>query len=120
MTSTRRDLYFVGDSFAALKRLPKPVQHGIGTALRLAQEGLKDPNAKALKGFGGAGILEIVEDYDGNTYRAVYTVKLRSGVYVLHCFQKKSKSGIATDKRDVDLVHRRLAAAIQQDRTHAK
>ena len=112
--------FFVGDSFEVLKSLPKAVQHGIGAALRLAQEGLKDPGAKPLKGFGGAGVLEVVEDFDGNTYRAVYTVKLRSGIYVLHCFQKKSKRGIAMAKRDIDLVRRRLSAAIDQDRTHAK
>jgi phage-related protein len=120
MSVTRRDLYFVGDSFEVLKALPRPAQHGIGTALRLAQEGRKDPNAKPLRGFGGAGVLEVVEDFDGNTYRAVYTVKLRSGVYVLHCFQKKSKSGIATTKRDIDLIRRRLSAAVEQDRKHAK
>ncbi len=112
----RRDLYFVGDNFDVLKSLPKAVQHGIGTALRLAQEGHKDSSAKPLKGLGGAGVLEVVEDFDGNTYRAVYTVKLRSGVYVLHCFQKKSKSGIATTKRDIDLIRRRLSAAVEQDR----
>jgi len=100
--------------------LPKPVRHGIGTALRLAQEGSKDPNAKPLKGFGGAGVLEVIEDFDGNTFRAVYTVKLRSGVYVLHCFQKKSKSGIATTRRDLDLVHRRLRTAIEQDKALSK
>src|ERR1051325_8709772 len=108
MPKERRALYFVGDSFEVLRQLPKQVQHGIGTALRLAQEGGKDPNAKPLKGFGGAGVLEVIEDFDGNTFRAIYTVKLRSGVYVLHCFQKKSKSGIATTKRDLDLVRRRL------------
>ena len=85
----------------------------------MAQEGLKDPNAKPLKGFGGASVLEVVEDFDGNTYRAVYTVKLRSGIYVLHCFQKKSKSGIATAKRDLDLIQRRLNIAIEQDKALA-
>jgi phage-related protein len=108
----------VGDSLDVLRQLPRPVQHGIGTALRLAQEGHKDPGAKPLKGFGGAGVLEVIEDFDGNTCRAVYTVKLRSGVYVLHCFQKKSKSGIATSKRDLDLVRRRLAIATEQDEAH--
>jgi len=116
MPRTRRGLYFVGDSLDVLKTLPRAVQHGIGTALRLAQEGNKDPNAKPLKGFGGASVLEVVEDFDGNTYRAVYTVRLRSGIYVLHCFQKKSKSGIATSKRDLDLIQRRLNLAIAQDK----
>ena len=120
MPERRRDLYFVGDSFDALREFPKPVQHGIGTALRLAQEGRKDPHAKPLKGFGGASVLEAIEDFDGNTFRAVYTVKLRSGVYVLHCFQKKSKSGIATPKRDLDLVRRRLNIAMKQDEAYFK
>lgn len=119
MAKPRRNLYFVGDSLDVLRELPRPVQHGIGTALRLAQEGLKDPSAKPLKGFGGASVLEVVEDFDGNTYRAVYTVKLRSGIYVLHCFQKKSKSGIATAKRDLDLIQRRLNIAIEQDKALA-
>lgn len=116
MPQSRRSLYFVGDSLEVLKALPRPVQHGIGTALRLAQEGQKDPNSKPLRGFGGASVLEVIEDFDGNTYRAVYTVRLRSGIYVLHCFQKKSKSGIATSKRDLDLIHRRLRLAIEQDK----
>jgi phage-related protein len=116
MPQSRRALYFVGDSLDVLKALPRPVQRGIGTALRLAQEGNKDPNTKPLKGFGGASVLEVVEDFDGNTYRAVYTVRLRSGIYVLHCFQKKSKSGIATSKRDLDLIQRRLKLALEQDK----
>lgn len=78
-------------AFDVLRELPRPVQHGIGTALRLAQEGHRDPNAKPLRGFGGAGVLEVIEDFDGSTYRAVYTVKLRSGVYVLHGFQKEEQ-----------------------------
>jgi phage-related protein len=73
-----------------------------------------------LKGFGGAGVLEVIEDFDGNTFRAVYTIKLRSGVYLLHCFQKKSKSGIATTKRDLDLVRWRLSAAMEQDKVLSK
>lgn len=113
---SRRSLYFVGDSLDVLRSLPSPVQHGIGTALRLAQEGLKDPNTKPMKGFGGAGVLEVIEDFYGNTYRAIYTVRLKSGVYVLHCFQKKSKSGIATAKRDLELIQRRMKLAIEQDK----
>ena len=110
----------MSDSLDVLRTLPRPVQHGIGTALRLAQEGHKDPSAKPLKGFGGAGVLEVIEDFDGNAYRAVYTVKLQSGVYVLHCFQKESKSGIATSKRDLDLIGRRLGMASEQDRTFTR
>jgi phage-related protein len=73
---------------------------------------LKHPKAKPLKGFKGASVLEIVEDYDGDTYRAVYTVKLAGIVYVLHIFQKKSKHGIATPKQDVELIENRLQLAI--------
>jgi phage-related protein len=71
----------------------------------------KHPDAKPLKGFGGAGVLEIIDDYDRNTYRAVYTVKFAEVVYVLHCFQKKSKRGIATSPQDIELVERRLKRA---------
>jgi phage-related protein len=83
----------------------------MGFALRQAQEGQKHVNAKPLKGFGGAGVLEVVEDHDGNTYRAVYTVRFAGVVYVLHVFQKKSKKGSKTPKPEVDLIKQRLKAA---------
>lgn len=83
----------------------------MGRALDAAQRGDKAPNAKPLRGFGGAGVLEIVDDHDGDTYRAVYTVRFAEAVYVLHAFQKKSKRGVATPKRDLDLIRWRLAAA---------
>lgn len=79
--------------------------------LYLAERGGKHPGAKPLKGFGGSGVLEIVEDHDGSTFRAVYTVKLSDAVYVLHAFQKKSKKGIATPKADLDLIKDRLKQA---------
>lgn len=82
-----------------------------GFALHLAQTGKKHANAKPLRGFGGAGVLEVVEDHLGDTYRAVYTVKIDDAVYVLHCFQKKSKQGIETPKHDMDLIRERLKAA---------
>ncbi len=69
------------------------------------------PTAKPLRGFGGASVMEVIEDYDRNTYRAVYTVRFAEAVYVLHCFQKKSRQGIATDRRDIDLIKERLARA---------
>lgn len=81
-----------------------------GYALFLAQQGDKSDSAKPLKGFGGAGVLELVENHEGDTYRAVYTVRFEDAVYVLHCFQKKSKSGIATPKQDIDLIKSRLKA----------
>ena len=88
----------------------------MGHALHLAQIGDKSPDAKPLRGFKGARVLEIVENFDGNTYRAVYTVRLASGVYALHAFQKKSHRGIATDQRDIELVEKRLQDADRIDR----
>jgi phage-related protein len=83
----------------------------MGHALYLAQINLKAPHAKPLRGFGGAGILEVVEDHDGSTYRAVYTVRFQKTVYVLHAFQKKSKRGIATTQHDIELITKRLKTA---------
>ena len=83
----------------------------IGQALYTAQQGQTDPAAKPLKGFGGHAVMEIVAPFDGNTWRGVYTVQFRGVVYVLHVFQKKSKSGSATPNAEIELIHRRLAAA---------
>lgn len=91
--------------------MPDAVQDTFGFALHLAQIGKKHEQAKPLKGFGSAGVLEVVEDADGSTYRAVYTVKFGNAVYVLHCFQKKSIRGIATPKPDMDVIRERLKAA---------
>ncbi len=99
-----------------VRSFPKPVRVGIGRALQFAQAGSKHPKAKALKGFAGASVLEIVEDHTQGTYRAVYTVRFKDAVYVLHAFQKKSKHGIATPQRDIDLVKERLKWAEQQTR----
>ncbi len=88
----------------------------MGYALHFAQAGDKHPSAKPLKGFRGAGVLEVVEDHDGNAYRAVYTVRLAGAVYVLHAFQKKSKKGAATPKRELDLIRKRLKLAEQDCR----
>ena len=82
-----------------------------GYALHLAQTGKKHEQAKPLRGFGSAGVLEIVEDWRGNAYRAVYTVRFAAAVFVLHVFQKKSKSGISTPTQDMDLIRERLKAA---------
>jgi phage-related protein len=108
-----KDLFWMGDSRKKLKGFPEDVREVMGYGLFLAEKGGKHPNAKPLKGFGGAGVLEIVEDHDGNTFRAVYTVKLANAVYVLHAFQKKSKKGIATPKADLDLIKDRLKQARQ-------
>lgn len=96
--------------------MPDDVIDVFGFALHLAQAGKKHDQAKPLKGFGGAGVLEVVEDHLGDTYRAVYTVKIADAVYVLHCFQKKSRHGIETPKHDLDLIRERLKAA----QAHAK
>lgn len=95
---------------------PRAVQRIFGYALYLAQQGERPPEAKVLKGFGGAGVLELVEDHRGDTYRAVYTVRFATRVYVLHVFQKKSKHGIATPKHEMDLIRERLKIA---ERRHA-
>ncbi len=91
--------------------LPVEVRRLFGFALSLAQAGDKHEAAKVLKGFGGAGVLEVVENDAGGTYRAVYTVKFSETVFVLHCFQKKSKRGIATPKEEMDIIHTRLKIA---------
>lgn len=88
--------------------MPEGVRDVFGYALHLAQSGQKHPDAKPLKGFGGAGVLEVVEDFHGSAYRAVYTVRFSTAVYVLHCFQKKSTQGIATPKHDMELIKSRL------------
>ena len=102
--------------------LPPDVRRRFGYALSLAQMGDQDDATKVLKGFGGAGMLEVVEDDAGGTYRAVYTVKFAEAVFVLHCFQKKSKSGIATPKPDMDIIRARLkvAEALAQELRNAK
>ena len=102
---------WVSNSKKDLKQMPADVQDVFGFALHLAQDGGKHPQAKPLKGFGGAGLLEVVEDFDTNTYRAVYTVRFGTAIYVLHCFQKKSPSGVRTAKQDVVLIHERLRTA---------
>ncbi|MCA1992767.1 MAG: type II toxin-antitoxin system RelE/ParE family toxin [Coleofasciculus sp. S288] len=111
MSSSLKPVEWVGSSLDDLKQFPNEVQQVVGYALYLAQCGEKHPSAKPLKGFKGAGVLEVVEDFDGDTYRAVYTVKLEEVVYVLHVFQKKSKQGIATPKQDIKLIEIRLKRA---------
>lgn len=106
-----KPLHWIASSLADLKALPGPVQDDIGFALYLAQCGDKHPDAKPLKGFNGAGVLEVVERFDGDTFRAVYTVRFKTAVYVLHVFQKKSKRGIATPVADLNLIRQRLKMA---------
>jgi phage-related protein len=104
-------LEWVASSKKDLMSMPSDVVDVFGFALHVAQHGGKHSQAKPLKGFGSAGVLEVVEDDDGNTYRAVYTVRFGHAVYVLHCFQKKSHKGIATPKQDIDLIRDRLKLA---------
>lgn len=111
MTLSLKPVEWVGSSLEDLKEFPEEVQQVVGYALYLAQCGEKHSSAKPLKGFKGAGVLEVVEDFDRDTYRAVYTVKLAGVIYVLHAFQKKSKQGIATPKQDIELIDTRLKRA---------
>jgi phage-related protein len=102
---------WVGSSKEDLRSFPQDVRLRIGGALWEAQLGSKAPYAKPLKGFGGAGVLEIVDDFDGDTFRAVYTVRFAGAVYVLHAFQKKSKRGVATPRAELELIGQRLRRA---------
>lgn len=106
-----KPLFWIGSSWSDLKDCPDEVQDFMGYALHWAQRGGKSPDAKPLQGFGSAGVLEVVDDFDGNTYRAVYTVRFAGAVYALHVFQKKSRKGIATPKQDIELVKARLKRA---------
>jgi phage-related protein len=111
MAEQEKPLVWIGSAKKDLMALPTDVRKFFGHALDFAQRGGQHDAAKALKGFGGAGVIEIVESDSGGTYRAVYTVKFEESVFVLHCFQKKSKSGIATPKEDLDLIRARLKVA---------
>jgi phage-related protein len=102
---------WIASSRRDLRSFSEDVQDDIGFALYRAQQGKKHPSAKPLQGFGGAGVLEVVADDDGKTYRAVYTVRFVEKVYVLHCFQKKSRSGTSTPKHEIDLIKARLRLA---------
>ncbi len=106
-----KPVIWVGSSKEDLKSLPGAVRDVFGYAVYLAQTGKKHHDAKPLHGFGGASVLEVIEDYRGDTYRAVYTVRFVEAVYVLHVFQKKSRRGIATSKPDLDSIKERLKRA---------
>ncbi len=106
-----KELHFVGCSRDDLSGFPDDVKYEAGHALYLAQMGTKATNAMPMVGFGGAKVLEVVINDDGETYRAVYTVKFRHAIYVLHAFQKKSKRGSETPRPDMSLIHKRLKTA---------
>jgi len=105
-----KPLFWIGSAKRDLLGFPEAVKDEMGVALSVAQFGRRHPSAKPWKGE-GSGVLEIVEDHRGDTYRAVYTVKFENAMYVLHAFQKKSPKGIRTAQTDVELVSRRLKAA---------
>src|ERR1700719_1759566 len=111
MGDETRPVVWIGSSRRDLRAMPQQVRRDIGQALYAAQQGVTDPAAKPLKGFGGGRVMEIVERYRTDAYRAVYTAYFDNAVYVLHVFQKKSKSGIATPKHEIALIRRRLAEA---------
>jgi phage-related protein len=110
-TDLLKPLYWTGSAKKDLLAMPAAVVDVFGYALFLAQAGSKHPQAKPLRGFGGASVLEVVETRAGGSYRAVYWVKLGDAVYVLHCFQKKSTRGIKTPQRDIETVRSRLRAS---------
>jgi phage-related protein len=108
-----KPVIWVGSSLRDLRTFPESVRDKVGYALYIAQTGGKHRDAKVLKGFSGAGVLEIVEDHRGDTFRAVYTMRFARQVFVLHVFQKKSKTGSETPRMEVELIRRRLREAEQ-------
>jgi phage-related protein len=109
--ASKKPVYWIGSSKENLSAFPQPVKDFMGFALHQAQVGGKHEAVKPLRGFGGGGVLEIVEDHDGDAYRGVYTVKFANAVYVLHAFQKKSTRGIKTSKGDIELIRKNLKVA---------
>ena len=106
-----KPVVWIGTSRDDVRAFPEEVRRVVGVALREAQDGGKSHAAKPPRGFGGATVLEVVDDFDGNTYRAVYTVRFADAIYVLHAFQKKSRRGRETPKQELELIRRRLSAA---------
>ena len=113
--TTPRNVRWVGDSRERLQTFPEPVRKDIGHALYRVQIGETPPSAKPMTGI-ESGVFEIIDNYNTDTYRAVYTVKIGRSMYVLHCFQKKSKRGIRTPKKDIDLIKRRLRRAKEMEK----
>ena len=111
-----KPLGWIGTARDDLLAFPEKVVREVGHALYIAQQGGKHPSAKPLKGFGGAGVVEIVEDHDGDSFRAVYTVRFAAVVYVLHAFLKKSKSGIGTPPKEIKKIQARLKVAEEEYR----
>ena len=118
MNPPLKPVVWVGSALEDVKDFPEDVRLVVGYALYLAQCGEKHPSAKPLKGFKGSGVLEVVDDFDGDTYRAIYTIRLAGVVYVLHAFQKKSKHGIATPQQEIKLIEKRLQRATEHYLNH--
>jgi phage-related protein len=118
MDEPKRPLIWMGNTLKALRSFPEEVRGIVGYALYLAQHGDRHPRSKVLRGFGSGGMLEVLADHDGDAYRVVYTVRFRDSVYVLHAFQKKSKRGIATPMKDLELIRHRLGQACDHHRHH--
>jgi phage-related protein len=111
---TLRPVHWMGDSLKVLRSFPDEAQDDIGHSLMIVQAGIMPLDAKPLKGV-GSGVFEIVTRYDGDTYRTVYAIKIGRHIYVLHVFQKKSKSGIKTPQQDIDLIVKRLKEAQRRE-----
>lgn len=111
MSDIIKPVSLIGSAYRDFRALPDPVQDAMGFALYQAQIGGKSAHAKPLRGFGGTGVMEIVANHASDTFRAVYTVKFATAIYVLHAFQKKSKTGVKTPAEDIELISRRLKAA---------
>jgi phage-related protein len=114
----QKECFFLGSARRDIQVMPEDVRQHFGHAIHRVQCGDEPPDAKALTGFGGRSVLEIVKDYDSNTYRAVYTVRFAEALYVLHVFQKKSKKAAETPKHDIDLVKQRMRDAEEHYRQH--
>lgn len=111
---------WVGSSRKDMRGLPASIRDSFGYASYVAQQGGRAANVKPLRGFGGASVLEVIEDYDGDTYRAIYTVRFSDAIYVLHVFQKKSKHGVQTPEHEMSMVRDRLQAVEARHRDHQK
>ena len=112
MLTSPKPVVWMADTLTVLREFPEAVREEIGYARYLVQVGGKHPNSKPLRGF-GSGVLEVVSDHQGETFRAVYTVRLAGKIYVLHVFQKKSKKGLATPKSDLELIRQRRQRAME-------
>jgi phage-related protein len=106
-----KPVIWVGSSLTDLRAFPESVRDRVGYALYVAQQGGRHRDTKILSGFGGAGVIEVIKDYHGDTFRTVYTLRYAGALYVLHAFQKKSKTGRTTPRRDIELIKQRLREA---------